>query len=339
MANMDDLDNELEIKKQKGVNKKSSNVWACARYVGDLFSDVSQAILGFIFNGLNITYDSTLKRLPYLGAFFSHTWVEETLKFILGITIGRGVSKDLGRCVFWPMGFVLGIPLSLFVKNQKPKYQGKFGKLLYQLSGQTILGTLVGFIALIIGVKLQAGLQLSTLSWQVWGIALGAGAMVGMMSKSIMLIALEAVTRANAASSRLNAKRAQKLAGLLKKQLKEKTHQKVYRHARGIIEQNNGAQSEAKLTSFFAENHDDVCYTTFKKIDRHISYLSDRATHGDVDALKKLFRLYRDPVQANGTVDDMLNRILNEREIFALKDHVDNLYDKWTYKGLVDNAA
>jgi hypothetical protein len=340
MANMDDLDTELNMSgKKPPQNNAPSNVWACARMGGDILADLTQAIFGFIPNGLNVTYDSTLKRLPYLGSFFGHTWVEEALKLVVGITIGRGLSKDLGKYVFWPIGFVLGIPLSLFIRRPNPKYKGSIGKIFYQLSGQTILGTLIALIAVLIGTKLQKGLQLGELSWMVWTVALGTGAMIGMMAKTMMLVALEAVTRANAASSRLNTRRAQKLGTLLKKQLKEKTHQKIYHHARTIIEQMHGAQSEAQLTNFFAQNHALVCQTTFTKIDRHISYLTDRATHGDIDALKKLFKLYRDQVQGNGTIEEMLDRILNQDEISNLKDHVDNLYDKWTYSSLLKKAA
>lgn len=338
MSDMEDLDKQLNSVETKAKVQAPSNLVPCGRYGGDMAADVSSALLGFIPNGLNITYDSTLKKIPFLSTFFSHQWVEEVLKMVLGITIGRGLSRDLGRYVFWPLGFLFGMNLSLF--TQKPlKYQGGFGKFLYELSGQTVLGCLVGLVALVIGVSVQPGLSLATLPWKIWGLAIVAGGGIGMMAKTIMLIALEAVTRANAASSRLNAKRAQKLGALLKEQLKEKTHQKVYHHARAMIEQTYGPQLESSLTNFFAHNHDKVCETTFNKIDRHINYLTDRAIHGDMDALKKLFKFYKDKATSNGSVDKMLDRIINGREIFRLKDHVDNLYDRWHYREMIGQGV
>ncbi len=340
MSDMEDLDKQLDgdtLNKDKSSPPK--NVLVCARYGADLFSDVVQALLAFIPNGLNVTYNATLKRIPFVGPFFCHQWVEEVLKMVTGITIGKGLSRDLGRYVFWPMGFVLGIFISLFTRDETLKYKGSFGKVVNQLSGQTMLGALAGVLSLVIGVYTQRALSLEQLPWQVWLVAILGGGLVGMTAKTIMLLALEAVTRANAASSRLNAKRAQKLGTLLKKQLKEKTYQKVYQYARSIIEQNNGPQLESTLTSFFAHNHDNVCETTFKKIDRHITYLTDRAIHGDVAALKKLFSFYRDQNQGNGTVDAMLERIVNAREVILLKDNVDNLYDRWVYRANIRVAA
>ena len=149
-----------------------------------------------------------------------------------------------------------------------------------------------------------------------------------------MLLAMDAVTRAQAASSRLNAKRAKKLGEILKEKVKERSHQKVYRYSRDIIEQMHGPQIESHIQSFFAMNHSKVCETTFKKIDRHLDYLSDRGVHGDMNALKKLMKLYKDFQQENGALDELIGRILNKREQHILQNHVDNLYDQWNYQSL-----
>lgn len=80
MSEMEDLDKQLNDSETNKAKKSPSNIAICGRYVADLTADVAQAGLGFLPNGLNITYDSTLKKIPYLSSFFSHHWVEESLK-------------------------------------------------------------------------------------------------------------------------------------------------------------------------------------------------------------------------------------------------------------------
>lgn len=333
MSNLSELDDELGDKPNK--KKAAIPFQAWGHFFADIAADLIQSLLGFIPNGLNITYDCLLKKLPFIGAFFRHTWVEETLKFGCGITIGRGLSKDIGRYLLWPFGFVFGVILAPLLRRQPPKaYKNQLGHVFYQLSGQTVSGAIIGVLALIVGIKSLTHSSLASLEWQIWGLALCAGALVGLLAKSVMLLAMDAITRAQAASSRLNAKRAKKLGEILKEKVKERSHQKVYRYARDIIEQMHGPKVESQIQSFFALNHSKVCETTFTKIDRHLDYLSDRGVHGDMTALKKLMKLYRDFQQENGALDELIDRILNVREQHNLKNHVDNLYDRWNYQHL-----
>ncbi len=306
---------------------------AWGKYVKALVADVTANILGFVPNGLEFSYDVVLKNIPLLGRLFAHSWIEDTLKLVTGITIGKEVAKDLGEYLFGPLAFIFGLPIALFT-DKAPVYQGEIGALFKQLSGQTVLGSLLGALAAFSAVYFQAFefAQLKPISSVLIGAA--GGALLGLLSKTMMLVAMDAVTRANAASSRLNAKRAQKLAKLLNERLKEEAHAHVYRHARGIIEQIHGPQIESHLQSFFSQYHDKICEHTFSKIDRHLSYLSDRATHGDMESLKKLYRLYKMPAQKCQELKSMLERILNNEEIFKLQDLVDNYYDEWTYQSL-----
>lgn len=332
MSQLDELDETLE---KKAIPSQPYYLAEWSQVTADYTADLAQGVLGFVPNGLGLIYDCFFKRLPLLKSFFAHAWVEEFLKIALGITIGKGLSKDLARYLFWPVGYVFGLGFGLLLGKWKPTFTDKISTFLFQVSGQTMAGVLTASFALLLGAALEPGLKVAELELWVWGIAISSGALIGLMAKTIMLVAVEAVTRANAASSRLNAKRAKKLGSVLKESLKKHAKTHVNQHARSIIEQMHGPQQECHLTAFLTQYEDQVSETIVKKIERHINFLSDRAINGDVGSLKRLVMLYRDQLQSNGALEEMLKRLLNHREVLLLKDTVDTVFDRWFYRDLL----
>lgn len=316
----------------------TEHMLAWGKICADVAEDVSQALMGFIPNGLNLTYNFVLKPLPVLGRFFSHRWVEQVFKLCSGVTIGQGLALDIAHFVFRPLGFALGTlmgagPLAN-VKNM-PRYQGQVGKLLYRLSAQTVSGALVGLLAIALIY------QFFEMTWsapiQIFVIAAGCGAVLGLMAKSMVLIALNTVTNANAATVRKNVQRAKDLNKKLKNAAKLKAKSRILMHAQDIIQQVNGPQLQ-HLEEFFAKKYEVIAVSTNKKIERHFNYLTDRACHGDAKALKRLQELVPSrlpPIEGGkNAFEVMLDRIFNKRAIFHLKDDVDTAYDRWQYRFL-----
>ncbi len=173
------------------------HVLAVAKVCAYFVEDVSRALLGFIPNGLNLTYDFALKSLPMVGKFFSHRWVEQVIKLCSGITIGQGLSGDIAHFIFRPIGSAIGFMLGAVIKTV-PVYQGQIGKVLYRLSGQTIGGAVFGILAFLIGLQFISSAELNLSA--SFAVAAGVGAFLGLVAKAFLLIAINTVNSANAKS-------------------------------------------------------------------------------------------------------------------------------------------
>ncbi|MBI2791783.1 MAG: hypothetical protein HYX61_07485 [Gammaproteobacteria bacterium] len=308
---------------------------AYAKVTAYFAEDVCRAILGFIPNGLNLTYDFLFKSLPLLGGFFSHRWAEQVIKLCMGITIGQGLAGDIAHFIFRPIGFVIGVMLGS-VSNKIPNYQGQIGKLFYRLSAQTVSGALLGIIAMLsISQWLVPSLNVTL---DNLAIATAIGAFLGLFTKGLLLIAVNTVHSANAATVRKNVQRAKDLNSKLKFASKQKAKSLILMQAQDIIQQMNGPQSQQYLEDFFNQEFEHIATSTYQKIERHFNYLTDRACHGDIKALKRLQELT--PHAAASESNDkkpfevMIERIFNSRAIFKLKDAVDTSYDRWQYRFL-----
>ncbi|HKY69362.1 MAG TPA: hypothetical protein VJ205_00540 [Gammaproteobacteria bacterium] len=310
------------------------------RLVGGVCKDLAQGIIGFIPNGVDVIYDTILMPLPYVGSFFSNLWTQDFLKICCGITIGKALAEDIARYVFWPLGFIVGFVLGfligsipVFRKNSMPEYKGQVGQYLRHLSGQTVLGAVLGFLLFLVVGKSGSKIDFSDAALFV-----GIGAGLGMFAKSTFLITLHTLRAANAASSRMNVSRARKLSEKLKAKAKDLAHQEILAIAKAIILQMNGPQPEGELFAFFEERYEAIADTIYFKIDRHLNYLTDRAAHGDLEALRKLYHLYQTPKKSKRilTLEEMLSRIFSEKAIDTLKDQVDTLYDFWMYRTLCE---
>lgn len=310
------------------------------KYSADLFEDLAAQIIGFVPNGLGLIYDDLLKRMPIFGQVFESQTLETSLKFILGITIGQGVAKDIGQYLFRPIGYVIGQVLgSTILAKVLPKvYRGKAGNVIYQLSGQTMFGAMIALLAVLVGFKLSTGLSLNNLSVSIVLLSLAVGASVGLMAKSMLLLAITMVQRANAATMRRNVARAKSLGTKLKQLTKQKAKSRVYREAQDLIQQMNGPKSQETMEAFFKEQYESMVYNMNIKIDRHFNYLIDKACCGDMEAQKRLVNLI--PKRQASKFSDqtplevMLDRIFNDRTLFQLKDDIDNSYDRFRYQAL-----
>lgn len=310
----------------------SQNVLNWAEVGAQIAEDMGRGILGFIPDGLNVIYDEGLKALPFIGSIFKQHWVEEIIKFLTGITIGRGLSADLAYYVFRPIGFFFGTLLGTRgIKGQQrlPKYAGQVKTFLYKLSGQTVLGILIGLGVLFLLMSFHPYLQTLKITYREILLAIAIGGGVGLISKAVMLVAIHTVQAANAASSRMHTQRAQKLCTFLKTRAQKKAAEIVKQHAEDIILQMNGEQCYHYLEGFFNDNMQRLMEWPNKKIARHLNYVTDRAVHGDMESLKKLYRLY--PRKGQDPIDHLIHRILNEREQNKIKDEADSLFDKWYY--------
>lgn len=332
-----------QSKQKKHQEQQEQSVYAnqvltCARTVSHVFEDLGSGLVGFIPNGVEVIYDDILKMLPFVGDVFCVPRVETILKLFTGITIGQGIARNIGRFLFRPIGFMLGALLGTTIKKQ-PSYNRGISTLLYDLSGQTVIGALIGLGVLFSLMQFTHILDSAMFHHLEMIVAsLLMGAFVGLMAKGLFLLALNMVSKANAANMRRNVNRAKGLNKKLKELAKQKAKSKILMHAQDLLVQMNGAASQHQLEKFLAEQYSKISYHTYKKLDRHFDYLTDRACCGDIKALKKLYRLLpnrkRPTQQGQSTLDEMLNRIFNGHTLFQLKDDVDNTYDSWRYQAL-----
>lgn len=313
----------------------ATQVISWAKCFSDIFEDIGSGVIGFIPNGLDVLYDTILKRLPFVGELFSLSVIEQLLKLVFGITIGQGMAEFVGRFVFRPIGFMFGALFGTSVKSQ-PRYNRGISILLYQLSGQTVAGALIGLVVLLGIFAYQPAWSISDITpdWIVVGTM--AGALLGLLAKAMWLLAVNMVASANAANIKRNVKRAKTLNQKLKVFAKQKAKSKILIHAQDVLVQMNGPDTQKQLEQFFEEEYERIAFKTYKKLDRHFDYLTDRACCGDIKALQKLYNLIpnrKKPVPKEGSpLEVMLNRIFNDKTLFVLKDDVDNTFDRWRYK-------
>lgn len=300
-----------------------------------IVEDVVAAVLGFIPNGLDLTYNHVLKPMPVLGKFFSHRWVEQVCKLCTGTTIGQGLATDIAYFVFRPLGYALGFLLARGVKKEL-HYQGEIGKFLYRISGQVVSGALLG-ILLALMLALFSTQPLLRLRWELIALFASCGGAIGLASKLFLLMAIRQVNASQMEDIRKNVQRAKELGNKLKKAARQRAKSLILRQAQDIIQQMNGPQSQQYLEEFFNQSYEVVSSSFNQKIDRHFNYLVDRACHGDVQSLKRLQDLIPSRVIENNTrsaFEIMINRIFNARAILKLKDDVDTAYDRWQYEFL-----
>lgn len=323
----------------------SHHLFKWAKLCGQITEDFCRGILGFIPNGLEIIYDKTLKRLPLFGKFFARRWVEQVLKLCTGITIGQGISADIGRFIFRPLGFMVGTVAALiFVRriHKLPNYQGQIMKAFHNFSGFTVAGALIGLGSLMLvkeAFHFPSWTQVSSISILTFTVL---GALIGLIAKLMVSIITFMVNNANAANAWKNMQRAKELNGILSEAAKQKAKSRILRQAQDIIQQMNGPQSQQHLEEFFTLDYDAIAANTYKKIERHFNYLTDRVCHGDVKALKRLESLNQACNQSDvskNSFEAMLDRIFNARAIFKLKDDVDTAYDRWHYQFLQKKAS
>jgi len=213
------------------------------------------------------------------------------------------------------------------------KSRQAFKYYLSDISNYILVGALSG-VLILWAIAWSGDLSWRALTGYQYGIAAMGGVCLGVSFKFIMIFAVEMVMRANAASASLNAKRAKTLGERLKKEAKIKVNAMVIQHAKDIIIQMHGEIETEKLESFFIHKMDAITEDAYFKIDRHLDYLTDRAVHGDIDSLKRLYKLYRRCAQERAQeIDSLLERIINPpTEVAKLKDTVDSLYDQWCFR-------
>ncbi len=312
----------------------SQNVFHWAQTGGYVAQDIGRGILGFIPDGLIAIYDEGLKNLPVLGAIFQVSLIETLIKFPLNIL--QGLSADVSKFLIKPIGFIIGTVLGtgMITNSSKiPNYQGQIGKFIQKVSGQTLAGGLFGLLLLMILPSIHPIFRFLKLTLPFYVISIGAGAILGLSFKATMLFAVQAVEAANAASSRMNAKRAQKLCEILKNRTKTKTKDFVHQQVVNVLNKYHGEAAMGYIDAFWHDNVDKLLQHPYKKIERHLAYLTDRAISGDLKSLRKLFKLYREEGEEN-KLETLLNRILNDRESFKIKDDADMLFDRWYYQSL-----
>src|SRR5690606_37438981 len=160
-----------------------------------------------------------LKNIPLLGTLFEVQTIETLLKLLLGVTIGQGIALDGAKYIFRPIGFICGVILgnTLLAQFKSPTaYKGKVGEILYHLSGQTVLGALLGILAVTLGFWISSGLGIAAINREILLLSLAVGASVGLIAKAMLLLAVNMVNQANAANLRRSVKRAKDLGTKLK---------------------------------------------------------------------------------------------------------------------------
>lgn len=302
-----------------------------AKYFSKVSEEIATGLLGFIPNGLEQIYDNVLKRLPLLGKVFSHRWVEQAIKLCCGVTIGQGLASDIGRFIFKPIGFCIGALMGTgaITNRSIPVYQGQIRKFLYKLSNFTVSGALIGFIAASLLFLIIPSLS----NYSLFHVALvggGCGAGIGVLAYFMYLVALTFVMMNQTQTFRHNVHVAKGLGIKLKQYARQNAKGRIMVHAQDIIQQMNGSESQPHLAKFFENEFENISQTTNKKIERHFNYLTERACHGDNQALNRLQMLTKKKSELN----KLLDRVFNSRAIAKIKDEVDTYYDRWYYQFL-----
>ncbi len=315
-------------------DKSAQTVFHWAQVGGQMAQDLGRAILGFIPDGLIVIYDEGLKNLPLVGFVFQMRWVEKIIK--LPLKVLQGLSADIAKLLIQPIGFILGSALGTGIMpglRQAPNYQGQMGQFIQKVSGQTLAGGLFGLILLMTLPSIHSVFHFLKLTPLFYVFSIGIGAALGLSFKATLLFAMQTVEAANAASSRMNTKRAQKLCDILKTRTGIKTKEFVHEQVVTILNQYHGEAAMGYIDAFWHDNMNKLLQHPAQKIERHLAYLTDRAVAGDLKSLRKLFKLYREEEEEN-KLDTLLSRILNERESFKLKQDADKLFDQWHYQNL-----
>lgn len=318
----------------KQTAQPAQDIFHWAQTGGHIAQDFGRAILGFVPDGLITIYDEGLKNMPVVGRLFQAHLIETLFKFPLNLL--QGLSADLAKYLVRPIGFILGTLLGSILSSKlskMPTYQGQIGKFFQKVAGQTLAGGLFGLLLLLILPSIHASFHFIKLTLPFYMVAIGGGAILGLSFKATLLFAVHAVEAANAASSRMNAKRAQKLCDILKKRTEGKTKEFVHQQVLSVLNQYHGESAAGYIDAFWYDNIEALLQHPYKKIERHLAYLSDRAISGDLKSLRKLFKLYREEGEEN-KLETLLNRILNERESFKIKEDADRLFDQWYYQSL-----
>lgn len=309
----------------------NTNIIEFAKYYAKLFEEVSDGIISFIPNGLEQIYDRGFKRLPLFNKLFQHRWVEQAIKLFTGITIGQGVGSDLARFVFKPLGFCIGALVGLTAGKDRslPYRQMGIGQFLYKLSGPTVAGTLVGGSGSALLYHFffkQAGISF----FLVMGAGLGIGTALGMLVYGIYLVVFTFVKSQQVKEFYEQVSMAKKLGGELKESARQIAKGRILIYAQDIIQQMNGPTAQSDLAGFFENDLDAIVQLTSKKIDRHVCYLTEKASHGDEQALYRLQIL----VNRKADLNKLLDRVFNPRAIAKIKDEIDTRYDRWHYRFL-----
>lgn len=321
----------------KKLDKKQTywdDVMSWSKYFGSIFEDFSRHVIGFIPNGLNQIYEKNLKQLPFLSVFFKHRWFEQLLKLMTGITLGQGLAADIGRFIFWPMGFITGgICGAAILANvgKSPNYRGRIGKVLFKLSYLTVLmfifGACIGCI--------QSYRQNTLLPTTILMMATAFSG-VALVLQVIYMMALNKAHNQNRELIKHHARQAKQLGSTLKQQARQQAKSKILIEAQDLLQQMNGASALTEFEPFIQENFEQIADETYNKIDRHLNYLIDKAVSGNDEAYQKIKYLSQSSrVKAeNNALKIMVDRIFSARTLAQLKDRIDTQFDWWHYRHL-----
>lgn len=202
---------------------------------------------------------------------------------------------------------------------------------LNQMSRVMIIGALLGLPIGFMIFTFVLGFEWSEFKMNEAFISFLLGGLCGLVMNGLYLLAIQTVTRANAAQLKKNAQHAKKMGAKLKALAREKAKSKIFREAQDLLQQLNGPDVQKTLDVFFDKKFEAMAYHTYKKIERHFNYLIDRAVCGDFKALQKLNQLTAKSKSHTSPLDKMIERIFNARTLFQLKDDIDNAYDEWRY--------
>lgn len=311
---------------------------AWSSVLGAAFEDVGESLIGFIPYGLDDLYDRVLKELPLLGVIFSHTWVEQVLKLATGITIGKGIARDVGRFVFRSLGFIIGFIIGTFYfapMQRRPQYYGIFGKTLKQLACAVVGCALVG-IALCGAAEILGGSQWFPFSrLETYAIFALIGAFIGLIIQWLAIYAVDVVENNQAKTHQAIFIQAKALCKTVTVLARRQAKGRILTQAQDIIQQVNGPQSQQYLEHYFQEQYDSIAQHIYEKLDRHIQYLANRACNGDQRAFKRLKELNFTGKSTHANISVLsllLDKVFNPRTVLKLKDQVDTTFDKWIYK-------
>ena len=223
-----------------------------AKSYAKIFEQLSEAILSFIPNGLEQIYNKGLKKLPVFSPVFQHRWVEQVVKLCTGITIGQGLSSDVARFVFWPIGWVIGFFIGMLTQNKPPMVlASSINKFLYKLSGATVPCTLLGALSgmLIHHFFFLEHPQMKLLL--VVGIGSLLGAFIGITIYGLYLLALTWVKSQQTQHYYQQVGVAKKLGIKLKESARQMAKGRILVYAQDIIQQMNGSAAQSDLADFF----------------------------------------------------------------------------------------
>lgn len=157
--------------------------------------------------------------------------------------------------------------------------------------------------------------------------AIGGGVGLGTISYALYMLMEYFIKLKHAHDFYQTAQAAKVLGAKLRERIQQQAKGRIMVHAQDILEQMNGGSAREEMRTFFEKHITAIASVVDVKIERHIRYLTQRASDGSVEARRRLQSLSTQQEEFT----KLLDRIFHPNTIAKIKDEVDTAYDRFEY--------